>query len=78
MFVVKREELWASCALHIGDGFCSLMPLNSLLNLPAPSVGRGELEGKRKIAHAWDCEVCGESRLGSPHLLPGRSRWSGV
>lgn len=76
--MVKREELWASCVFYIGDGFCSLMFFNSFLNLSVFSVGRGELEGKRKIVYVWDCEVCGESRFGFFYLLFGRSRWSGV
>lgn len=39
MYVVQREEPRATGTLHLRGGFCSLMPLNSILNLWALSVG---------------------------------------
>ena len=39
MYAGQREEPRASGTLHLRGGFCSLMPLNSILNLRALSVG---------------------------------------
>lgn len=56
LFVVQREDLWLSCTLH--------MPLNSILKLQAPSVGRGA-QGERRSpspGSTWSA-VKGSSRL---------------
>ena len=67
MFAVPREELGASCTLPLGGGFCSLMPLNSILDLQALRVGE-ESRKKDHITRALDLLGCRERRLGSFHL----------
>lgn len=56
LFVVQREDLWPSCTPH--------MPLNSILDLQAPSVGRGA-QG-RGACPVWEHVVCREGGVVSP------------
>ena len=63
MFAVPRKELGASCTLPLGGGFCSLMPLNSILDLQALRVGE-ESRKKDHITRASDFLGCKGRRLG--------------